>query len=184
MAKKVLVPIAESIEEIEVVCIVDTLRRSGAEVTVASVDKLSVIASRGVRLTADKMISDCVGQEYDLIVLPGGLPGAEYLRDCHELTEMLTTQKQQGKLFAAICASPATILSHHGLLDDKKATCHPALADKLVCKEKLDQRVVVDGNCTTSQGPGTAMEFAIELIRQLFGDERAQKVAAPMLINL
>ena len=116
-------------------------------------------------------------------MLPGGLPGAEHLRASAPLTEMLVNQKAAGKLYSAICASPAVVLATHGLLEDKKATCHPALTDKLICKEKVTERVVVDGNCITSQGPGTAMELAIELIRQLFGDERAKQVAGTMLIE-
>lgn len=183
MPKNVLVTIAEGIEEIEAVCLIDTLRRAGAAVTVASVGELNITASRGVKLSADKQIEDCVKESYDLIVLPGGLPGAEHLRDCGELIGMLVKQKADGKLYSAICASPAVVLGTHGLLADKKATCHPALSDKLVCKEKVQDRVVVDGNCVTSQGPGTAMELAIELIRQLFGDERAKQVAGPMLIE-
>ena len=147
MGAEVLVAVADGIEEIETVCIVDTLRRGGASVTVAAVDQLEITASRGVKLVADKRISECTDEKYDLIALPGGLPGAEYLRDCPELIEMVKQQKSQGKLYAAMCASPATILSHHGLIDDKQATCHPALADKLVCKEKSTDRVVVDGNC-------------------------------------
>jgi 4-methyl-5(b-hydroxyethyl)-thiazole monophosphate biosynthesis len=183
MSKNVLVTIAEGIEEIEAVCLIDTLRRAGAQVTVASVGELNITASRGVKLGADKLIEDCANENYDLIVLPGGMPGAEHLRDNSQLTEMLVKQKAAGKLYSAICASPAVVLGTHGLLDDKKATCHPAMADKLVCKEKVIGRVVVDGNCITSQGPGTAMELAIELIRQLFGDERAKQVAGPMLIE-
>jgi protein deglycase len=81
MAKRVLVPIADGSEEIEAVCIIDTLRRAGAEVTVASVDKLQVTASRGVKLVADARIAECTGQTYDCIALPGGMPGAEHLRD-------------------------------------------------------------------------------------------------------
>ena len=149
MAKEVLVPVADGIEEIETVCIVDTLRRGGASVTVAAVAQLEITASRGVKLVADKRISDCTDQQYDLIALPGGMGGAEQLRDCPELIEMLKQQKSQGKLYAAMCASPAVILSHHGMINDKKATCHPALADKFVCKEKSTDRVVTDGNCIT-----------------------------------
>jgi len=183
MSKNVLITIADGIEEIEAVCLIDTLRRAGAQVTVASVGKLDITASRGVKLTADKLIEDCVGENYDLIVLPGGLPGAEHLRDDSLLIEMLVKQKAAGKLYSAICASPAVVLGTHRLLDDKKATCHPALSDKLICKEKVPGRVVVDRNCVTSQGPGTALELAIELVRQLFGSERAKQVAAPMLIE-
>jgi 4-methyl-5(b-hydroxyethyl)-thiazole monophosphate biosynthesis len=181
MAKRVLVAIADGIEEIEAVCIIDTLRRGGAEVTVASVDGLQVTASRGVRLVADKLIGDCAGETFDLIVLPGGMPGAEHLRDCGALAEMLKAQKTSGRMYGAICASPAVVLGHHGLLGDKRATCHPALKDKLACAKKSDDRVVADGKCVTSRGPGTAIEFALELVRQLFGAERMRQVAEPML---
>ncbi len=183
MAKRALVTIADGIEEIEAVCIIDTLRRAGAEVTVASVDGLQVMASRGVKLVADKLIGDCQGETFDLIVLPGGLPGAEHLRDCALLVEMLRAQEASGRLYGAICASPAVVLGHHGLLGDKRATCHPAIEEQLVCAEKSDERVTVDGNCVTSRGPGTAIDFALELVGRLFGAERAEAVAGPMLVR-
>ena len=184
MAKTVLVPIADGTEEIEAVCTIDTLRRSGAQVTVASVMKeLQVTASRGVQLVADALISDCVGEIYDLIALPGGMPGAEHLRDSAALTRMLKQQQQEGRLYAAICASPAVIFQHHGLLEGKKATCHPAFVEKLENQEAAEQRVVVDGTCVTSRGPGTAIEFALKLIELLFDKEKAKKVATPMLVK-
>ena len=93
MTKKVLVPIADGTEEIEAVCIIDVLRRAGAAVTVASVGELQISASRGVKLVADKLIGDCVDEIYDLVVLPGGMPGAEHLRDSKELVKILKDQK-------------------------------------------------------------------------------------------
>lgn len=182
MSQKVLVPIADGTEEIEAVTIIDILVRAGAQVTVASVGELQVTASRGVKLVADKSIDDCRGESFDLIALPGGLPGADNLRDCPALIEMLKAQKAAGKLYAAICATPAVSLTPHGLLDDKTATCYPSLQDKL--PNASAERVVVDGNCITSQGPGTAMEFAVELVRQLFGAETARQVEAPLLMKL
>ncbi|MHC4988859.1 MAG: DJ-1 family glyoxalase III [Planctomycetota bacterium] len=179
MSKTALVAVADGTEELEAVTMIDVLRRAGAEVTVAAVGELSITASRGVKLVADCVIGDCKGKTYDLIVLPGGLPGAEHLRDCTPLIEMLKKQKQSGGLYAAICASPAVALAPHGLLDDKQATGYPGTEDKL--PKPLNQRVVVDGNCITSQGPGTALEFAIELLRRLFDDTKAQQVAEPML---
>ena len=183
MGKTVLVAVADGIEEIEAVCIIDTLRRAGAEVTVASVDGMQVKASRGVKLVADKLIGECAEESFDLIVLPGGMPGAEHLRDSRVLANMLKEQKARGGLYGAICASPAVALGHHGLLDDKRATCHPALFDKLVCAEKSEERVAADGNCVTSRGPGTAIEFALELVGRLFGAEKAEAVAGPMLVK-
>ncbi len=181
MAKKVLVPIADGSEEIEAVCIIDTLRRAGAEVTVASVDKLQVTASRGVKLVADVRIADGTKQTYDCIALPGGMPGAEHLRDSAELIRMLKEQKQAGRLYAAICASPAVVLQHHGLLEKTKATCFPALRNKLNAAYASQERVVVDGNCVTSQGPATAIEFALKLVELLFGPAKAQEVGTAML---
>ncbi len=182
MAKTVLVAIADGIEEIESVCIIDVLRRAGAEVTAASVDGLEVTASRGVRLVADTLINDCVGKTFDLIALPGGMPGAEHLRDNKELVEMLKKQQHENRLYTAICASPAVVLAHHGLLKGKKATCHPAFTDKLPNSGQAESRVVVDGNCVTSRGPGTAIEFALELTRQLFGKDKALEIAKSMIV--
>jgi 4-methyl-5(b-hydroxyethyl)-thiazole monophosphate biosynthesis len=181
MAKKVLVPIADGSEEIEAVCIIDTLRRAGAEVTVASVDKLQVTASRGVRLVADTLIASCASQTYDCVALPGGMPGAEHLRDSAPLIDLLTKQKQAGRLYAAICASPAVVLRPHGLIDRVKVTCFPALQGKLDPAYTSKERVVVDGNCVTSQGPATAIEFALKLVELLFGPAKAKEVGSAML---
>ncbi len=182
MSKEVLVPVADGTEEIEAVCIIDVLRRAGASVTVASVDSLQITASRGVKLVADCHISECSGKTYDLIALPGGMPGAEHLRDSEELKLLLEHQKNRGGLYAAICASPAVVFQHHGLLDSRQATCHPAFADSLENNKELESRVVVDGKCVTSRGPGTAIEFSIKLVEQLYGSGKADEVAAPMII--
>ncbi len=179
MSKKVLVAIADGTEELEAVTIIDVLRRAEAEVTVASVGAKQVTASRGVNLVADAVISDCVGTVYDLIVLPGGMPGAEHLRDSSELTEMLKDQAASGRLYAAICASPAVVLKHHGLLENKKATCYPSL---LLDLDKPEQaKVVVDDNCITSQGPATALQFSLKLVELLFGQQKRNEVALAML---
>lgn len=181
MNKKVLVPIADGSEEIETACIVDTLRRADAEVTVASVStEITVTMSRNMKFQADKFITEC-NEEYDLIVLPGGMPGAENLKNSQKLTELLQKQKNSGKLYAAICASPAIVLQHHNLLEGKKATCYPAFMDKLT--NPSNEPVLVDGNCITSQGPGTAISFALELVNLLFGRQKAQKRAEAMLVE-
>ena len=182
MSKKVLVPIANGTEEIEAVCIIDVLRRAGASVTVASVDELQVTASRGVKLVADKLITDCVDETYDLVVLPGGMPGAEHLRDSKELETILRSQKQEERLYGAICASPAVVLQHHGLLDQRRATCHPSFVGHLENTDLVESRVAVDGTCVTSRGPGTALEFALKLVEMLYGEEKAQEVAAPLVV--
>ena len=183
MSKNVLVPIADGSEDIETATIVDVLRRAGATVTVASVGSPQVTMAHGLKLVADQVISECVDTSYDLIALPGGMPGAEHLRDSKELAEMLKRQQQDGKLYAAICASPAVVLNHHGLLTERKATAYPGFAEKLENTEAIDSRVVVDGNCITSRGPGTAMEFALKLVEILYGEQKARDIAQSMLVN-
>jgi 4-methyl-5(b-hydroxyethyl)-thiazole monophosphate biosynthesis len=182
MEKLILVAIADGTEEIEAVTCIDVLRRAGADVTVASVGELQVEASRGVKLVADTRIADCAGKQFDAIVLPGGMPGAEHLRDSSELTGLLKEQAEAGRLCAAICASPAVVLAHHGLLEGKKATCHPGFVSELADTEAVEQRVVVDGKCITSRGPGTAMEFALQLVETLYGADKRAEVAEPMVV--
>lgn len=181
MAKSVLVPIADGSEEMEAVCVIDVLRRSGADVCMASVGGPEVVASKGVRLVADELVSACAGTTYDLIVLPGGMPGSEHLRDSHELIEMLKRQAGAGRLYAAICAAPAVALYPHGLLEGRKATCHPNFAHLMQGVELVDAAVVVDGNCVTSRGAGTAPEFALTLVQLLYGKEKAREVAQGMV---
>jgi 4-methyl-5(b-hydroxyethyl)-thiazole monophosphate biosynthesis len=183
MSREVLVPIADGIEEIEAVCIIDVLRRAGASVTVAAVGGQQVTASRGVKLVADRLIADCVGTTYDLIALPGGMPGAEHLRDSRELEVLLKAQGREGRLYAAICASPAVVLRHHGLLENRRATCHPNFVSHLDHTGEAEERVVVDGPCVTSRGPGTAIEFALKLVELLFGEATAREVAQPMVVR-
>ncbi|MCP3952370.1 MAG: DJ-1 family protein [Desulfobacterales bacterium] len=182
MTKKVLVPIADGTEEIEAVCIINVLRRAGAEVVVASVGKKEVACSRGVMIVADKLIADCLAESFDLIVLPGGVPGAQNLRDSTALTELLKKQAGAGGFFGAICASPAVVLQAHGLLENRRATTHPGFTDQLEPNVSIENRVVVDGNCITSRGPGTALEFALKLVEMLYGPEKARKVGEPMVL--
>ncbi len=187
MNKTALVPIAEGSEEIELVTIVDLLRRAGVEVTVASANrqqKLQITASRGMKITADMMLDDCANNHYDLIAVPGGLPGSEHLAEHPILDLMLRDQAAQGKLFGAICAAPALVLGSKGLLLDKTATCYPSFQQALEANE-VDSaaRVVVDGNCITSQGPGTALDFALELVEQLCGLVKREEVGAPMVLT-
>ncbi|MFW6254120.1 MAG: DJ-1 family glyoxalase III [Chitinivibrionales bacterium] len=180
--KSVLVPIADGSEEIEAVTIIDILRRAGAEVTVASVmPQKQIRASRGVQIVADKTLDECVSEQYDCIVLPGGKPGAQNFSETPALIDMLHAQKESGRLYAAICASPALVLEPHGLLDHKEATCYPSFSGTLQQSKSTGERVVVDDNCVTSQGPGTAMEFALKLVELLYGREKEQQIAEALL---
>jgi 4-methyl-5(b-hydroxyethyl)-thiazole monophosphate biosynthesis len=185
---RALVPIADGSEEIEAVCIIDTLRRAEVDVTVASVmGRKEIVASRETKLVADALIEACTDDEFDLIVLPGGMPGAEHLRDSPPLISMVRKQRDAGKLYGAICASPAVALLPHGLLAGRRATCFPSFLERLAVAEDVEAseaRVVVDGNLVTSRGPGTAIEFGLTLVEQLFGDaEKAARIGARMLVK-
>jgi 4-methyl-5(b-hydroxyethyl)-thiazole monophosphate biosynthesis len=111
------------------------------------------------------------------------MPGAQHLHDSKELTQLLERQNQEGKLYAAICAAPAVVLFPHGLLSHRRATCHPGRVKTFenTDTEAVNARVVVDGNCITSQGPGTAIEFSLKLVELLFGPEKAKEVADSMV---
>lgn len=112
----------------------------------------------------------------------GCFAGAERLRDSPELNTLLQQQAKAGKLYAAICATPAVFLASKGLLGDRPATAHPAFATQLPNQDAVEQRVVVDGTLTTSRGPGTAFEFALSLVKQLYGEEKMLEVASPMVM--
>ncbi len=171
MEKTVLVPVAQGIEEMEAITIIDVLRRAGARVVVASVDNLTIKAARGIEFKADCLIKDCREQSFDLIVLPGGIPGAENLQKSEALAELLKKQAVQKKLYGAICASPAVVLHALGLVTPGAVTCHPGFADRIEGGTVQDRNVVIDGPCITSKGAGTALEFALTLVRQLFDDK-------------
>lgn len=104
------------------------------------------------------------------------------MRDSAELNKLVQEQQQSGGMYAAICATPAVFFEAKGLLQGKQATAHPAFADKLSNQAAVQQRVVVDGQLTTSRGPGTAFEFALSLVKQLYGEEKMKEVAGPMVM--
>lgn len=183
--KKVLVPVANGTEPLEAVVTIDVLRRAGAEVTVASAEEqLRVDVCHGAKIVADALISDCADAAFDLVSLPGGMPGASSLRDCKVLEDLVKKQAADGRLYAAICASPAVVLGSWGLLKGLKATCHPSLMEQLSSfATAVESRVQVDGKMVTSRGPGTTMEYAVTLVEQLFGKEKAEEVGGPLVMR-
>lgn len=185
MEKKILVPLAEGFEMIEALSIVDVFRRAGARVDLAAIgDSLQVTSSHKVQVMADRLILDCTNETYDLIVLPGGIPGSENLKNSAVLAELLKKQNSENKLYGAICAAPAVVLEHHGLLEGKNATCHPLFADQLSSQKHAGEKVVFDKNCVTSKGAGTSIEFGLELLGILMGEEKKKEVAKGMAIDL
>lgn len=182
--KHVLVPLAQGCEEIEAVTLIDLMVRAGIEVVTASLDhQLTITASRGVKLIAQTELSQVKDIDFDLIVLPGGMPGADYLSDSVLLLTMLQKAVESGRFVGAICAAPK-VLAKAGLLDDKTATSFPGAIDQNSAKGMvyIDEPVVIDGQIFTSKGPGTAIIFALTLIEHLLGEAARQKVEAGLQI--
>ncbi|QSL91100.1 DJ-1/PfpI family protein [Ectopseudomonas toyotomiensis] len=183
MSKRALIAVADGVEDLECVTLIDVLRRADIEVLVASIEERRMITcARGTRLTADAMLVDVLAQDFDLIVLPGGMSGAQHLADFEPLAERVRKQAKAGELFAAICAAPALALQSYGVLRQRRMTCYPAFSDRLSGCTFVDEAVVVDGNCITSQGPGTALAFALTLVEQLVGRGTRTDVAKAMLV--
>ncbi len=180
---RVLIPLAQGCEELEAVTIIDLLRRAGIEVITAGLDDKTVTASRGVRLIPDVQLDDVMQQEFDMLVLPGGLPGADHLDADRRIHTLLKKLSEGGGYTAAICAAPK-VLAHTGLLDGKAATGYPGVLDgmELSSTEISQDAVVIDGKVITSRGPGTAMAFALTLIAQLLGEEKRSEVEQALVL--
>lgn len=183
MTKKVVVPIAQGVEEIEAVTVIDILRRAGIEVTVAGVSPDPISGRNGIRLVADCPIEGVDAADVDMVVLPGGMQGAEHLGKCAATQRLLKEAAQQGKYLAAICAAP-TVLAGLGLIAGKQVTSHPSVAGKLGRVAYREDRVVIDGRIITSRGPGTAMEFAMTLVEILAGKEKVAEVNRGVLARI
>ena len=170
---KVLVPIADGVEEIEAVTIIDVLRRAGVEVVCAGLTGKPVTASRKVKLVPDRSLEEAKDEAFDMVVLPGGGDGVENLKRDPRIEAILRGMSQRQKWVTAICAAP-TLLAAYGLLEGKKATSHPIRRDQTAVKKVnyQEQRVVQDGHIITSRGPGTALEFALKLVEVLCGMEK------------
>lgn len=167
---RVLVPLAEGFEELEAISITDLLVRAGIDVVTAGLQAGPVTASRGTVVIPTTDLDTALTQQFDMIVLPGGLPGANYLRDDPRIISLLMRMSETGKTVAAICAAPKA-LATAGILDNKTATCFPGSIDTEQHEQVhvVDDAVVTDGNIITSRGPGTAMDFALTLIENLAG---------------
>ncbi|UIZ22912.1 hypothetical protein KXD40_004019 [Peronospora effusa] len=179
-----LIPIADGSEEIEAITLADVMTRGGVQVTLATVGNKPqniVTMSRGVKVQGDVAIEECTGKNFDLVVCPGGMPGAEHLRDSKEVVALLQKQKEDNKLYGAICAAPAVVLHTHGLLPSGPATSYPSFESKMTGVDYKHENVVVNGKCVTSQGPGTAMAMGVKLVELLCGHEKAQSVAQGLL---
>lgn len=177
---KVLVPLADGCEELEAVTVIDLLRRAGIEVTTAGLKPGIVKASRGVQLVPDVTLDVALQEQYDMVVLPGGMPGAAHLKDDPRIIRLLQQMAAAGKYTAAICAAPM-VLAEAGVLAGKRATSYPGFLDGLPGVTVRAEAVVQDGTVLTSRGPGTAMDFALALIEVLAGRARRDEVEAGLV---
>jgi 4-methyl-5(b-hydroxyethyl)-thiazole monophosphate biosynthesis len=179
---RVLVPLAQGCEELEAVTIIDLLRRAGIEVVTAGLQPGIVKASRGTQLVPDASLDSVLADDFDMIVLPGGMPGAQHLGEDPRVIDLLKKMSELGKYTAAICAAP-TVLAAAGLLTGKKATSYPGFLDKMELPGVSYQAdaVVQDGRVLTSRGPGTAMDFALALIEVLSGKAKRDEVEASLV---
>lgn len=175
----VLVPLAQGVEELEAVTVIDLLRRAGIEVVTAGLDAAPVKGSRGTVLVPDTTLDQALARDYDMLVLPGGQPGATNLEKDARLLALIENMARAGRFTAAICAAPR-VLAHAGVLEGKCATAYPGTLDPAQWPNvRLEtSAVVTDGKVITSRGPGTAMDFALELIEKLADRGKRDQVEA------
>lgn len=172
--------LAPGFEEIEAIATIDVLRRGDVDVrTISILPEKRVVGAHNVAVEADDVINNVNIADADMLVLPGGMPGASNLRACEKLTSALVGFKGH---IGAICAAPAVVLGSLGMLKGKEAICYPGFENDLNCSKVSDDVVVTDGNVTTAMGPGFAMEFGLELVRIAKGDEKSDEVASGMLL--
>tara|TARA_B100000315_G_scaffold23329_1_gene20200 strand:- start:410 stop:961 length:552 start_codon:yes stop_codon:yes gene_type:complete len=182
--KRVLVPIAPGFEEIETITVIDILRRANIEVVSAGTEPGEITGSRDVKIVPDALLKNVVNDEnFDMIVLPGGLEGTTNLKKDKYVREIIQRMYQQGKYTSAICAAP-TVLSAIGITIGKNVTSHPSVKEALQCQSYSEERVVVDGQIITSRSPGTAMEFAMKLVEILVGKDKVEEINKGVLARL
>jgi 4-methyl-5(b-hydroxyethyl)-thiazole monophosphate biosynthesis len=173
---KVLMPIADGSEELEAISIVDILRRGEVEVVIASLTGEIITASRGTKIVPDMSLDEALNLDFDMVVLPGGMPGTDHLDKDERVHRLLKKMANAGKFIGAVCAAPR-VLAHAGLLEGKRATCYPGFLDNISDGVSSTNAVVeCDGNVITSRAAGTAMDFALEIVEALCGPERRQNV--------
>lgn len=180
MSKTAYIFLADGFEDIEGLTVVDLLRRAGIDIKTVSIKETTQIrTSHGITMLTDTTFAETdFTDAVDILVLPGGMPGTRYLAAYKPLTDLLTDFNNKGKKIAAICAAPS-VFSGLGFLKDKKATSYPSFME-VIAKDGAqtsEDSVVVDGNITTSRGLGTAIDFALSIIEQLEGKEKADEVA-------
>lgn len=178
--KKVLIPLAEGFEEIEALTTADVLRRAGFEVVLAGLPGTIVKGRSGIKVIADTKIEDVKHKDFDCLVLPGGDPGYVNLERSKKVFDIINDFNDKEKTIAAICASPR-ILGKMGILDERRATIYPGMERDI--PRPRSGKVVVDGHIITSEGPGTAFDFALEIVKTLSGKGEANKLKRDLVFR-
>lgn len=179
---KIMVFLAEGFEEVEALTVVDYLRRVGIEVDMVSIsEELNVKGAHGIELVGDKLLKDLDTDQYQALVIPGGLPGATNLQKSKGVIKAVQDLNKNGKLIAAICAGPI-VLQEAGIMNEKKFTCYPGFEDEIKDGVHTKGSVVRDGNIITSQGPAFAMDFSLMLVEYLLGKEKKDELGKSILL--
>ena len=182
MQKQVIVPLANGVEELEAIGIIDILRRADLTVISAGIGRKKIVASRGTVIMADILWENVLGKIFDAIVLPGGYNGTINLMKTTSVISFLKKHFEQGSLIAAICAAPL-VLDKCGITARQNITCHPGVASNLTASQYVNKRIVRNGKIITAQGPGVVFEFALTIVNILRGKQIAQKISREMIIK-
>ena len=178
----ILIPISNGFEEIEAISIIDICRRANIKVTVAGVEDLEIIGAHGVKIISDEKIENISTDNFDMIVLPGGLPNAFTLAENSKVQSLLKEFKDKNKRIAAICAAPYAL--HKAGVLNKNYTCYPSFEKKIKEEGYLaNEDIVIDNNVITSRGPSTAMVFALEIVKILCDEEIYTEVKDGLLVK-
>ena len=181
--KEVFVFLAEGFEEIEAVATIDVIRRAEINVTTVSISNDYLVkGAHAISVMADKLFTEADFSNGDMLILPGGMPGASNLNNHAGLKNLLNSYVTHEKKIAAICAAPL-VLGGLGILQGKNATAYPGFETTLTGAEYVKTGVVIDGNIITGRGPGFAVDFGLAIVSQLMGQEKADEVGAGMLLQ-
>lgn len=182
--KDLLVFLADGFEEVEALTVVDIARRAGLDVVTTSITDNSkkVKGTHGIYVLADTTLSDINIEEYRALYIPGGQPGATNLQKEKRVVQTVEIFKENNKLVAAICAGPQ-VFDEAGTIRDGEYTCYPGVENRLKTKNPKDLPVYLDENVMTSMGPATAIVLALEIVKELLGEEKKEEIAEAFLFN-
>jgi 4-methyl-5(b-hydroxyethyl)-thiazole monophosphate biosynthesis len=179
--KRASIIFADGFEEVEALCVVDLLRRAEVDISMLSLNgDREVTGAHGITLVMDDAFAEASTETMDAIILPGGMPGADHLKESEKLKAFLLQMDKKQKVIAAICAAP-TVLNHAGILKGKKVTSYPSLSEEFTESQYMTDSVVEDGNIVTSRGVGTALDFSLVLIKKLVSEEKANSIKSAII---